>query len=110
HRQTVGEEDKVGEGNDGQKTSNGVEERQSQREKARDEARDDEDGQETREVEGMMDEGEEQRTAAMNTNANGQYTSNEAGDLPPEPPPFPHHPAPPPLSPPPAPPSPSHPE
>ncbi|KAF8838957.1 hypothetical protein BDN67DRAFT_1012671 [Paxillus ammoniavirescens] len=96
HRQTVGEEDEVeGSEDDGRKT---------------DEARDDEDGQETREVEGMTDEGEEQQTAAMNANANGQYTSNEAGDLPPEPPPFPHHPAPPPLSPPPAPPSPSHPE
>ncbi|KAF8832994.1 hypothetical protein BDN67DRAFT_1018085 [Paxillus ammoniavirescens] len=46
----------------------------------------------------------------MNVNANGQYTSNEAGDLPPEPLPFLHHPAPPPLSPPPAPPSPSHPK
>ncbi|KAF8839059.1 hypothetical protein BDN67DRAFT_1012597 [Paxillus ammoniavirescens] len=111
HRQTVGEEDEVeGSEDDGRKTSNGVEERQSRRGKARDEARDDEDGQETREVEGTTDEGEEQQTAAMNANTNGQYTSNEAGDLPPEPPPFSHHPAPPPLSPPPAPPSPSHPE
>ncbi|KAF8838885.1 hypothetical protein BDN67DRAFT_1060573 [Paxillus ammoniavirescens] len=70
----------------------------------------DQEGQETREVEGTMDEGEERRMAAMNANANGQYTSNEAGDLPPEPPPFPHHPAPPPLSPPPAPPPPHYPE
>ncbi|KIJ04850.1 hypothetical protein PAXINDRAFT_21861, partial [Paxillus involutus ATCC 200175] len=49
--------------------------------------------------EDVQNEEEEGRTAAMNANANGQYTSNEAGDLPPEPPPFPHHPALPPPSP-----------
>ncbi|KIJ13592.1 hypothetical protein PAXINDRAFT_13553 [Paxillus involutus ATCC 200175] len=73
HRQTVGEEDKVGERYNNTKTSGRVEERQSRREEARDEARDDKEGRE--------------------------YTTTEARDLPPESPPFPHHPALPPPSP-----------
>jgi hypothetical protein len=60
------------------------------------EAKDDEEG---REDEGRPNEGEERRTAATIANVNGQYTTTEAGDLPPESPPFPHHPALPPPSP-----------
>ncbi|KIJ16561.1 hypothetical protein PAXINDRAFT_11011 [Paxillus involutus ATCC 200175] len=66
---------------------------------ARDEAKEDEEGQQNRERGRTT---EERRMAATIANVNGQYTTTEAGDLPPEPPPFPHHPAlppPPPIHP-----------
>ncbi|KIJ13943.1 hypothetical protein PAXINDRAFT_13267 [Paxillus involutus ATCC 200175] len=72
--------------------------------KARDKARDDEKGQETREVKGMPNEGEErgmsvQAPTATNANGHSQCTPNE-GNLPPSPPPPPlHHPPPSPSTP-----------
>ncbi|KIJ07342.1 hypothetical protein PAXINDRAFT_19455, partial [Paxillus involutus ATCC 200175] len=93
HRQAVGEEDEVGECEDNTETSHGVDESRSRRGEAKDD-------EEDREDEGRPNEGEERRTAATIANVNGQYTTTEAGDLPPESPPFPHHPSPiPPTSP-----------
>ncbi|KIJ08147.1 hypothetical protein PAXINDRAFT_18692, partial [Paxillus involutus ATCC 200175] len=94
HRESEGEEIEVGVREDDTNTSNGVDERQCQREEARDEARDDEEG---RKVEERRIKEEGGRTAATNVNANGQYLSNDEGDLPPEPPPS-HYPVPTPSS------------
>ncbi|KAF8838501.1 hypothetical protein BDN67DRAFT_1013030 [Paxillus ammoniavirescens] len=77
--------------------SDRVEERQSRRK----EARDDEVGQDVDKTLNKEEEGQWRdrvQLTAMNANENGQYPSQDKGDLPPEPPPFPHHPAlPPPL-------------
>ncbi|KIJ05132.1 hypothetical protein PAXINDRAFT_21586 [Paxillus involutus ATCC 200175] len=87
HREAAGARDEVGERYDDQETSNRVDEERSRRGEAKDD-------EEDREDEGRPNEGEERRTAATIANVNGQYTTTEAWDLPPESPPFPHHPAP----------------
>ncbi|KIJ10121.1 hypothetical protein PAXINDRAFT_16827 [Paxillus involutus ATCC 200175] len=79
---------------DKRNASYGDDKRRRRREKARDEARDDKEG---RKVEERRIKEEGGRTAATNVNANGQYSSNDEGDLPPEPPPS-HYPVPTPSS------------
>jgi hypothetical protein len=98
HRQAVGEEDEAGE-KDEPDTSNRVNERRSRREEARDEGTVDEEAQENRERGRMM----EGARSATNVDENGQYTTTDEGNLPPEPP----LPSPPPSPPPPIP---NHPE
>jgi hypothetical protein len=95
--EAVSGDDEVEGSEDDTNTSNGVDEWQSRRGEARDEATGDEEG---REAEGD-EEGQETRKGTReveettNVDEDGQYTLNEAGDLPPEPPPpTPHLPTP----------------